>query len=552
MPANYIVINSKFKPFSYAEMLQPVQRSTAAHQEIENQYADLATKASIWDEMANEQTDPYAYKMYKTYSNDLEESANQLATEGLTTASRQNMLKMRQRYSSEIIPIEQAYARRKELIDEQRKMLAKDSTYLFDRDASSLSLDDLIRNPELTYQSRAGSELLKQANIAGQSLAKEMRSDPRKWDKVMNGQYWQSLTQQGYRPEEIILAAASDPKAPEELKKVIKDVIESSGIQQWDNQDALNRAYYYAGQGLWGAIGSSQYQVQPNKDYLTAAQRAKSGASGGDPRLPYERVPRTSVNPDVKTTALQADADFIRGLMADSSILNKQATREVGPTKTFSPDPQASFVMTAPVGGGRMETYYPYRDKLKKITEKYGTKNPQEIIDKINKEIASSAVRDFQYRTNYTDNSSMNKTIQENLIAMSRDSEEAPAYEYSRGRKGDRLDLEDLESITDKDAFISYDANVGVIYNYKDKKGKIKSAVLSTEVLDDSNRTLSRVQKDIDRAMGNGDYTLASKLIDHYMRILDGRFNTKAKIQSNTDSKLSVPYPTINFEEEEE
>ena len=47
MAANYIVINSKFKPFSYAEMLQPVQMATLAHQEIENEYADLATKANV-------------------------------------------------------------------------------------------------------------------------------------------------------------------------------------------------------------------------------------------------------------------------------------------------------------------------------------------------------------------------------------------------------------------------------------------------------------------------------------------------------------------------
>ena len=149
MPANYIVINSKFKPFSYAEMLQPVQMATAAHQEIENEYADLATKANVWDEMANEQTDPYAYKMYKTYSNDLEEQAGQLAREGLTPASRQNMLRMRQRYSSDIVPIEQAYKRRQELIDEQRKLLAQDNTLMFDRNASMLSLDDLIKNPQL-------------------------------------------------------------------------------------------------------------------------------------------------------------------------------------------------------------------------------------------------------------------------------------------------------------------------------------------------------------------------------------------------------------------
>ena len=98
--ANYeLVVNSKFQPFSFERYIQPYQIYGAAYKELENQYGELATKASVWEEMANEQTDPYAYKMYKTYANDLEEKAGQLAREGLNAASRRDMLNMRARYS---------------------------------------------------------------------------------------------------------------------------------------------------------------------------------------------------------------------------------------------------------------------------------------------------------------------------------------------------------------------------------------------------------------------------------------------------------------------
>ena len=100
--ANYnLVVNSKFQPFSFERYIQPYQMYEAAYKELENQYGELATKASVWEEMANEQTDPYAYKMYKTYANDLEEQAGQLAREGLNAASRRDMLNMRARYSKE-------------------------------------------------------------------------------------------------------------------------------------------------------------------------------------------------------------------------------------------------------------------------------------------------------------------------------------------------------------------------------------------------------------------------------------------------------------------
>ena len=66
--ANYsLIVNSKFKPFSYQELLQPVLMATQAHQAVEEAYADLSTKASIWDKMANEATDKKAHSIYKRY-----------------------------------------------------------------------------------------------------------------------------------------------------------------------------------------------------------------------------------------------------------------------------------------------------------------------------------------------------------------------------------------------------------------------------------------------------------------------------------------------------
>lgn len=111
--ANYeLVVNSKFQPFSFERYIQPYQIYGEAYKELENQYGELATKSNIWEEMANEQTDPYAYKMYKNYANDLKKQADQLAKEGLNASSRKGMLNMRARYAKEITPIEQAYAAR--------------------------------------------------------------------------------------------------------------------------------------------------------------------------------------------------------------------------------------------------------------------------------------------------------------------------------------------------------------------------------------------------------------------------------------------------------
>ena len=170
--ANYnLVVNSTFQPFSFERYIQPYQMYGEAYKEVENTLADLNTKANVWEEMANEQTDPYAYQMYKRYSDDLKAQAYSLATQGLTPGSRKAMLDMRNRYSKEITPIETAYTTRQKYIDEQRKGAA-DNIYSFD--ASTLSLDDLIENPNMSYKTYSGNVLTTQVRNAAKNLANSL------------------------------------------------------------------------------------------------------------------------------------------------------------------------------------------------------------------------------------------------------------------------------------------------------------------------------------------------------------------------------------------
>lgn len=272
--ANYIVSGSKFRPFSYAEMLQPVQSATVAHQELENQYGELATKASVWEEMANEQTDPYAYKMYKTYANDLEEQAGQLAREGLNAASRRDMLNMRARYSKEITPIEQAYTSRQKQAEEQQKALLQDPTLMLSRRAATTSLDDYIRNPQLAYESYSGKLITAQAASAASALAKEMQEKPRKWRSILGNSYYETMMQKGFSSQAVLQAIQDNPNAAPQLTRIVEDAINSSDVRNWGDQATIARAIDYAKQGLWSAVGETQYQTLDNWRAKLAAQEA--------------------------------------------------------------------------------------------------------------------------------------------------------------------------------------------------------------------------------------------------------------------------------------
>ena len=496
--------------------------------------------------------------MYKTYSNDLEEQAGQLAREGLTPASRQNMLRMRQRYSSDIVPIEQAYKRRQELIDEQRKLLAQDNTLMFDRNASMLSLDDLIKNPQLTYQSYSGATLAKQVGTAAQNLAKEMRDNPRKWRTILGNQYFETIMQKGYRPEEIIQVLQNNPEASPILKGIVEDAVGSSNISSWGDQDTLNRAYEYARQGLWNAVGETQYQVQSNKayDYAMKEQLAKNKEARAKAakeqeersRLYYRAVPKTTVDGDKKTTQMNEDLKVLQEILNNPSLLNQQSKRTIRNPRYISPDPMTSILIDTGMGDTREETYYPYQDKLKELSKRYNINytitdgrlsggNLAELAQQISNDIKSSAVRSFSYKPNITQSDLITQVLKENTRSYYRRSNNTGLYELEDNKKGDQIDIEDLNSYFTSDSDIDFDPDMGFIINATDSKGQTRSAVIDTELLDDPNRTFSKAQQSIKAALDNGEDELATLLIEATMKAFYDRYNTLEKRQSNTFSK---------------
>lgn len=262
--ANYsLVVNSKFQPFSFDRYLQPYQIYGQNYKEIEEQYTDLSTKAGIWDGLANEQTDPRTYEMYKTYANDLENQASQLASEGLNAVSRKNMLNMRARYSKEIIPIEQAYNKKSKLAEEQRKLRAADPSIMFDRDFSSISLDDLLDNPELSYTSVSGDDLYKKGKEAAISASSRMMNV----SPALQGQYWK--IRQGYGADAANKFLLNQSNIPE-LKDAINRIVSQSGV----TKENLSRAIDYTISGIMSGISYNE-SYQANRGYIDPAERER-------------------------------------------------------------------------------------------------------------------------------------------------------------------------------------------------------------------------------------------------------------------------------------
>ena len=258
--ANYsLVVNSRFRPFEYQELLAPVLLATQAHHELEDKYADLATKASVWDGLTA--GSEKAHKMYTDYARALEEAADELSRYGLTPTSRQDMLNMRNRYGKEIVPIENAYKTRKEQAEKQADKIAKDPTYRYRQKANELSLDKYIDNPNLdvTTEGISGAFITSQVSQAVKHL-KDQLLEQGKGDLSSLGLPFQYERVLRYGPsqEDINKALRGDPDALPILTNAVNNAIAASGVKDWGDQSALDFAKYHAGIGLYDSMGKTE------------------------------------------------------------------------------------------------------------------------------------------------------------------------------------------------------------------------------------------------------------------------------------------------------
>lgn len=270
MPSFAYTNTTQFRPFSFEEQLRPLLMYTQAHQAVEEAYSELDSQANAIGSLANEANDPVTYQRYKAYEESLRQQADALAKNGLTPGSRQSLLDLKGRYAKDITPIQNAITRRRELADEQRKALLQNPTLMFQRDMNSMSydssLDRFLENPDYDYGERySGALLTQQVSQAAGNLAKELSN-------YGNGKrlddYTKTFLQQHGFTREQVLDAINNPNRTQSqpvLNAIVEQVVGSSGMANWADNPTMTKAYNYARQGLWSAIG--QTNVSPYADY---------------------------------------------------------------------------------------------------------------------------------------------------------------------------------------------------------------------------------------------------------------------------------------------
>ena len=276
---NYgLVIDSKFKARSFDDLIKPLAMYTQEYNALEQGINELDTKASIWENMANEQTDEKAYSMYKNYADDLRSAADQLASQGLSKMSRPALMNLKSRYSKEIVPIEQAYQNRAEEMKEQRAGRAKGIVY--EGDASTASLDRYLRNPSIRYGMANAQEGFQRVATAATALSKKLRDYGK--GKSLDGFTRTWLQEHGYRDNEVNQAIADiegalrgdgNVRGNNILTNILANEMQTAGVNNW-NEAAKMDYYNRIAPALYQAVGQTQIGTYQDQAAMMAAQLA--------------------------------------------------------------------------------------------------------------------------------------------------------------------------------------------------------------------------------------------------------------------------------------
>lgn len=399
----YITLNSQFNPFSFDDYIKPYQIYGEAYKEMENQYDDLSSKATILENLANSAIDQREYQQYKSWSNDLKTQADQLATQGLSPSLRRSLMTMRNRYKSEINPIETAYQRRAALAEEQRLATLKDPTLFYERTASDMGLRDFINNPNANYgRSYSGALLTQQVAEQAKNLIKQIKSNPKEWKPILEGQYYEAFTQKGFTDEDVNKAINGDADANPILVGIVDNVLNSSGVKEWMDSTQLNKARGIASQGLYSGVGSGDYEHLQNRGYETEYERWKHNQEMNPPTPP--EIPLPAYYQWIGNE-LNTDMNLLKEYNDDLESLSEYTTLINGPQK----EAYTSY-------SGRLPVYYPSTKEIsdginQKLQDKYRT--PDEKFNNIiltNKELENRIKRQRSKAAKSVKSASFNNT----------------------------------------------------------------------------------------------------------------------------------------------
>lgn len=212
------------------DMLVPYLMYTQRYDDIANKLGELGDQSVIWNNLLSPTRDPETWNTVNDYNQRLGDTIYNMQRGNLNLNDALNQLQnMRREYNSWGTAVDNAYKRRLQFIDEQRQGQAKGFHYTID--ANNISIDDLYKNPEMTYQSVDENNVYSHAFAGSQAASKRKISFQEA--KAFGDEYYKYTKIMGMSGTEAIKTIADLHKFPE-LEQIYKRVSDQFGFNRWD------------------------------------------------------------------------------------------------------------------------------------------------------------------------------------------------------------------------------------------------------------------------------------------------------------------------------
>lgn len=289
MPKFIVTSGSYFEPFSYDELVRPLQQMTDAQNEVADSYGQLSLETeALRRYISDNEDDRQAKALYDNYIEKLSALQDNLWRNGYNAGTRRDLASARASYASDIGRLSAAIQARQARSKEYWDMKHKNPDMITGADPGMSGLDNYLRDDMYgsNWYSYSGNDFMKQVGTDAAARAQEMFNDPQIMRDPRLAGYLTRITQSGFTSDEVNKAAyavrmaengdsryleALDP-ASGILAGVLRSHLESTGAKGNVSNNEYNRLIDYGVAGLSQAIGKRSYEYMSDKQWDQAAE----------------------------------------------------------------------------------------------------------------------------------------------------------------------------------------------------------------------------------------------------------------------------------------
>lgn len=275
----YVVVNSKYNPFTFDELIKPYTMYEDAYEKQEA-VLDAAREKEFTDYL-DQQLDPEAYNMYNTASTGLKAVSDELATKGLSPELRGRIRSVARDYKSTMDTLNTAQTK---LNAEMERRLKNGSDYVYQQ--NDLRIGDFLGGRTPNQKGESLTDITKDISTEFAHRAAQITEDT--WSKAMDsngkvvGGYYDLATTTGLSAAQLdtILSDSStwesimrDPRISDSQKNQLRsfrNVIETKkraiDYDKYDG-DSRNKIDEAIAVGAHAGLGTTKHDYQVDRGY---------------------------------------------------------------------------------------------------------------------------------------------------------------------------------------------------------------------------------------------------------------------------------------------